>query len=100
LSGTTRVQVLRDESYTGFLSSIVIQIDGKKAAKVRRGRRVEFEVTAGEHIITARMHLLRSEIIGLTAEEGTKLRFVCGCRGYGGTIRVWLRAVGYEYHRG
>jgi hypothetical protein len=85
---------------TGFLSSIVIEIDGKKAAKVRRGRRVEFEVTTGEHIINVRMHLMRSEIIGLSAQEGDCLRFVCGCRGYGGTMRVWLRAVGYEYHQG
>jgi hypothetical protein len=93
-----RILVLRDRTYSGMLSAVVIEIDGKKAAKVRRGSRVELEITPGEHMIAARMHWLRSEPIATTAEEGDNLRFVCGCRGYSGTMQVWLRIVGYEYH--
>jgi hypothetical protein len=81
-----------------MLSAIVIEIDGKRAAKVRRGSRVEFEITRGEHVIVARMHWLRSDPIAITSEGGDSLRFVCGCRGYGQSMQAWLRMAGYEYH--
>jgi hypothetical protein len=93
-----RVLILRDRSYTGMLSAVVIEIDGKRAAKVRRGARVEFEIPCGEHVITARMHWLRSDPIAITPEGGDNLRFVCGCRGFGGSMHTWLRIAGYEYH--
>jgi hypothetical protein len=93
-----RMLVLRDRSYSGMLSAIVIEIDGKRVAKVRRGGRVVFEIPPGEHRITARMHWLRSDPIAITAEEGDTMRFVCGCRGYGGTMHAWLRIAGFEYH--
>ncbi len=92
-----RILILRDRSYTGMFSAMVIEIDGKKAAKIRRGGRVAFEIPHGEHTITARMHWLRSDPVAITAADGDNLRFVCGCRGYGGTMQAWLRTSGYEY---
>ena len=92
-----RILILRDRSYSGMLSAMVIEIDGKIAAKVRRGGRVEFEVPRGDHVITARMHWLRSENLAIAADGDDHLRFVCGCRGYGGSMRAWLRLAGFEY---
>ncbi len=98
MGGTmTQILILRDRSYAGMLSAIVIEIDGKRVAKVRRGGRVAFEIPRGEHMITARMHWLRSDPIAIPAEDDN-LRFVCGCRGYGGSMQAWLRVAGYEYH--
>jgi hypothetical protein len=93
-----KILVLRDHAYSGMLSSIVIEIDGKKAAKVRRGRRVMFEIPRGDYMITARMNWLRSDPIAITADGGDNLRFACGCRGYGMSMQAWLRVAGYEYH--
>jgi hypothetical protein len=93
----TKVLILRDRSFSGMLSAIVIEIDGKKAAKIRRGGRVTFEIPRGEHMITARMHWLRSDPIAI-ADADDNLRFVCGCRGYGGSLQAWLRIAGYEYN--
>jgi hypothetical protein len=93
-----RILILRDRAYSGFLSAMVIEVDGKTAGKVRRGGRVEFEIPPGEHMITARMHWLRSETIPIPAEGDDHLRFVCGCRGYGGSMQAWLRQAGFEYH--
>jgi hypothetical protein len=97
MTGMTKILILRDRSYAGMLSAMVIEVDGRRAAKVRRGSRAEFEIPPGEHMITARMHWLRSDPIAITAAEGDNLRFVCGCRGYGGSMQAWLRVAGYEY---
>jgi hypothetical protein len=94
-----RILILRDRSYAGMLSAIVIEIDGKRAARIRRGGRVQFEVPRGEHVITARMHWMRSDPIAITPEGDDNLRFVCGCRGYGGSMNAWLRSAGYEHNR-
>jgi hypothetical protein len=80
-----------------MLSAIVIEVDDKRAAKVRRGGRAEFDIPPGEHMIAVRMHWLRSDPIAISAVEGDNLRFVCGCRGYGGSMQTWLRIAGYEY---
>jgi hypothetical protein len=93
-----KLLILRDRSYSGMFSAIVIEIDGRKAAKVRRGGRVSFEIPRGEHMITARMHWLRSDPIAITPDGDDNLRFVCGCRGYGGSMQAWLRLAGFEYH--
>jgi hypothetical protein len=97
MAGLSTILILRDRSYTGMLSAMVIEVDGQRAAKIRRGGRAAFEIPPGEHRITARMHWLRSDPITITPAEGDNLRFVCGCRGYGGSMQAWLRVAGYEY---
>ncbi len=93
----TNILILRDRSYTGMLSAIVIEVNGLRAAKVRRGGRAAFDLPPGAHTVIARMHWLRSDPIEINVVEGGNLRFVCGCRGYGGSMRTWLREAGYEY---
>ena len=92
----SHVLILRGRAYTGMLSAIVIEIDGKTGAKIRRGSRIDFDIPDGEHVITARMHWLRSPPLTVTAQDGTTLRFACGCRGYGGSMRVWLQSAGFD----
>ena len=93
-----KILILRDRSYSGILSAMVIELDGKRVAKVRRGGRAVFEIPRGPYMISARMHWLRSNPIEITADGSDNLRFVCGCRGYGGLMHAWLRTAGYEHH--
>ena len=93
-----RVLVLRDRSYTGMLSALAIEVDGKTVGKVRRGGRVWLDIPDGEYALTARMHAVQSQPLAVAAKEGDSLRLLCGCRGYGGSMSAWLKVAGYEYH--
>jgi hypothetical protein len=94
-----RILVLRDRSFAGMLSAMVVEIDGEPVAKVRRGGRATFEIPRGDHKMTVRMNLLRSHPVEITADGGDNLRFNCGCRGYGESMYAWLREAGFEHWR-
>ena len=94
-----QILILRNRSYSGMLSAIVIEVDGHSVAKVRRGGRVRFEIPRGEHVITARMHWMQSTPTTITADSDDNLRFLCGCSGYGESMYAWLRMSGYEFNR-
>ena len=93
-----RVLVLRDRSFAGLLSAMAIEIDGIPVAKVRRDGRATFEVPRSDHVMTVRMKFTRSGPVEVASDGGDSLRFACGCRGYGESMHVRPREVGFEHH--
>ncbi len=65
-----RILVLRDRSFAGLVSAMMVESDGKPVAKVRGGGRATFEIPRGDHMMTVRRNLLRSRPVEIAADGG------------------------------
>jgi hypothetical protein len=67
-----------------------VLLDGRKAAKIKRGKRIEFPVSPGRHVICLRSIWVGSPFIPFEAEAGQVLRFSCEPGGFPGMTQADL----------
>jgi hypothetical protein len=65
-----------------------VLIDGRKAAKIMRGQRVELPVPPGRHVIHLRSIWVGSQFIPFEARAGQVLRFCCEPGGFPGMTQA------------
>jgi hypothetical protein len=65
-----------------------VLLDGRKAAKIRRGRRIELPVSPGRHVINLRSFWVGSQFIPFEARAGQVLRFCCEPGSFPGMTQV------------
>jgi hypothetical protein len=65
-----------------------VLLDGRKAATIRRGRRVELPVTPGRHVINLRSFWVGSPFIPFEADADQVLRFCCEPGGFPGMTQA------------
>jgi hypothetical protein len=65
-----------------------VLIDGRKAAKIRRGERIELPVPPGRHVIHLRSIWVGSQFIPFEARAGQVLRFCCEPGGFPGMTQA------------
>jgi|SRR5215469_18102852 len=71
--------VLRRErgGYRDFLRSYEVMVDGKMAAKIKRGQTVTLPIPAGQHEIFLRIDWCRSPSVEVDARSGEVIKMSC-----------------------
>jgi len=85
----------REYGYMGMMRGIVIQVDGKRCAKVRLNTRVEFQIAPGVHSVQARMDWVKSMPIQVTVKDGDVIGFTCRASGNASTHQISLHKVSH-----
>jgi hypothetical protein len=69
--------VIERIGYYALLRGVIIEIDGKRCAKVGINSRVECNITPGVHSVRARMDWQRSAPVQIAIKDGDVISFVC-----------------------
>lgn len=84
-----KIIIERGSSYWGGMRSVLIEVDGKRCAKVSRNSRVEFAVDPGTHTIQARMGWVKSSPIKVMINLNDVVGFAC--EGWGSSSGITLK---------
>lgn len=86
-----KIIIERGSSYSGWMRAVVIEVDGKRCAKVSRNSRVEFAVGPGTHTIQARMDWVKSSPIKVMINLKDVVGFACDVSGSSSELQISLR---------
>ena len=86
-----KIIIERGSSYSGWMRAVVIEVDGKRCAKVSRNSRVEFAVGPGTHTIQARMDCLKSSPIKVKINFKDVVGFACDVSGSSSELQISLK---------
>jgi DnaJ domain len=86
-----KVIVERGSGYWGWMRGAVIEVDGKRCAKVSRNSRVEFAVGPGIHTIQVRMARVKSSPIKVMINLKDVVGFACDLSGISSQPQISLK---------
>ena len=88
-----KIIIERGSSYWGWIRGVVIEVDGKRCAKVSRNSRVEFAIGPGTHIVRARMDWVKSSPLEVVINANDVVRFTCQVSGGASALQISLTKV-------
>lgn len=72
-----KIIINREFGVFGMLRGIIIELDGKRCAKVRLNGREECAISSGNHSIRARMDWEKSAVLQFDIKDGDVVGFAC-----------------------
>ena len=75
------------------MRGVLIEVDGKRYAKVSRNSRVEFAIGPGIHTVQARMDWVKSPPVKVVINAKDVVGFTCGVSGSSSELQISLKKV-------
>ena len=88
-----KIIIERGSSYWGWMRGVLIEVDGKRCAKVSRNSRVEFAIGPGTHSVQARMDWVKSSPFKVVINAKDVVRFTCQVSGTSSALQISLKRV-------
>jgi DnaJ like chaperone protein len=88
-----KIIIERGSSYWGWMRGVLIEVDGKRCAKVSRNSRVEFAIGPGIHTIQARMDWVKSSPVKVVINAKDAVGFTCQVSGNSSELQISLKKV-------
>jgi DnaJ domain len=88
-----KIIVERGSSFWGWARGVLIEVDGKRYAKVPRNGRVEFAIGPGTHTVQARMDWEKSSPIKVVINAKDVVGFKCQVSGNSSVLQISLEKV-------